>query len=216
MELFISNAMLLKVIRLDNGGGFMQAMIQSINYNQAPNTLKHDIAALLHQIWPDHSSRPGEIIPDAHEKEFNAHSFYSYIDRKLVSYVGVVHQTIKHHGQAFNLAGLSCVATHPDYRSQGLGTRTVIAATQWMENQKDIDFGIFTCDPVLSSFYHRAGAWNIVPDVVLIESEDKDALSSEYLDVVVLMRLFTEKSRKYKSILRHTTINLDFPKGQFL
>ncbi|WP_336824435.1 GNAT family N-acetyltransferase [Sporosarcina sp. USHLN248] len=194
----------------------MTNIVQSIYYNQAPDTLQRGIASMLHQVWPDVCPMPGPTIPKAHDKELNARSFYSYINEKLVSYAGVVHKTIRHEGQTYNIAGLSCVATDPKYQGQGLGLRTVAAATQWIEKQKDIDFGIFTCKPSLASFYHHAGAWTVVPDVVLIGSRDEGALSSESLDVVVLMRLFSEKAKAYESILHHTTINLDFPDGQFL
>ncbi|GKU77804.1 GNAT family N-acetyltransferase [Paenibacillus sp. L3-i20] len=194
----------------------MTTIVQSINYNEAPDTLQSEIAVMLHQVWPDACPMPGVTIPKAHEKELNARSFYLHIDGKLVSYAGVVRKTIKHDGQTFNIAGLSCVATDPEYHGQGLGLRTVADATQWIERQGDIDFGIFTCSPSLDSFYNRAGAWPVVTDVVLIGSRNEGALSSESLDVVVLMRLFSEKAEAYESILRHTTINLDFPDGQFL
>ena len=51
---------------------------------------------------------------------------------------------------------------------------------------------------------------------MLIGREDEDALSSASLEVAVLMRLFSKKAKSHKSMLRHTTINLDFPVGQFL
>lgn len=194
----------------------MTTIVQSITYNQAPDTLRSEIAVMLHQVWPDACPMTGVTIPEAHDKELNARSFYSYIDGKLVSYAGVVHKTIKHDGQTYNIADLSCVATDPKYQGQGVGLRTVAAATQWIEKQRDIDFGIFTCKSSLASFYNHAGAWPAVPGVVLIGNRGEGALSSESLDVVVLMRLFSEKAKAYESILRHTTINLDFPDGQFL
>lgn len=125
-------------------------------------------------------------------------------------------KTIKHEGQTFNIAGLSCVATDPDYRYQGLGLRTVVAATQWIEKQSDIDFGIFTCSPSLANFYHNSGAWTVVEDMVLIGSRDEGALSSQSIDVVVLVRLFSEKAKAQDSLLRHSTISLDLPVGHFL
>lgn len=194
----------------------MQSIIHSIDYNQAPETLKYEIATMIHRIWPDDSPMNTDRAPIIHDEEFNVHAFYSYLDGKLVSYAGVVRKTIVKDGHTFNLAGLTCVATDPDYRGQGLGFQTVAAATKWMENQPEIDFGIFTCDRSLAGFYHEAGAWTVIPDLVLIGNEDEDALSSESLEVLVLMRLFTEKSRKHEAILRHTTINLDFPEGEFL
>lgn len=194
----------------------MTIIVRSLYYNKAPDTLKRELAEMLHLVWPDACPMPGATIPEAHDKEFNARSFYSYIDGKLVSYAGVVHKTIEHDGQTYNIAGLSCVATAPKYQGQGLGLRTVAAATQWIEKQRDIDFGIFTCNPSLASFYNRAGAWPVAPDVMLIGNRNEGALSSKLLDVVVLMRLFSEKAKAYESTLGHTTINLDFHEGQFL
>lgn len=194
----------------------MKTIVQSIYYNQASDTLKHDIAALLHQIWPENSPMPRTTIPEAHDKKLNARSFYSYIDGKLISYVGVVRKTIQHDGQTYNIAGLSCLATDPKYRGQGLGLRTVAAATKWIEKQRDIDFGIFTCRPSLASFYNQSGSWPVVPDVVLIGNMNEGALSSESLNLVVLMRLFSEKAKANESTLRHSAINLEFPDGEFL
>ncbi|MBJ8071075.1 GNAT family N-acetyltransferase [Bacillus cereus] len=191
-------------------------IVQSTDYNQASDALRREIAVMLQRVWPDSDPLPEWKIPETHLKEFNVHSFYSYIDEKLVSYAGVVRKTIHHKGQPFNIAGLSCVATDPDYHGQGLGLHTVTAATEWIEKQSDIDFGIFTCKPSLAPFYNRAGSWPVIPDVVLIGREDENALSSASLEVAVLMRLFSKKAKSHKSMLRHTTINLDFPVGQFL
>lgn len=191
-------------------------IVQSTDYNQASDALRSEIAVMLQRVWPDSDPLPEGKIPETHLKEFNVHSFYSYIDEKLVSYAGVVRKTIHHKGQPFNIAGLSCVATDPDYHGQGLGLHTVTAATEWIEKQSDIDFGIFTCKPSLAPFYNRAGSWPVIPDVVLIGREDENALSSASLEVAVLMRLFSKKANSHKSILRHTTIILDFPVGQFL
>lgn len=187
-----------------------------MDYNQTPDALRYEIAVILHRVWPDVCPMPGETIPEAHEEELNVRSFYSHIDGKLVSYAGVIRKTINHNGQTFHIAGLSCVVTDPDYHGQGLGLQTVATATQWIEEQSDIDFGIFTCKPSLAYFYNRAGAWPIVPNITLIGSKDEDALSSESLEVVVLMRPFSEKAKVHESMLRHTTINLDLPVGQFL
>ncbi|MFB0832674.1 GNAT family N-acetyltransferase [Brevibacillus laterosporus] len=190
--------------------------VQTIYYNHAPDVLRREIAEMLSRVWPDVCPIPGETIPDAHDTALHAHSFYSYSNESLVSYAGVVRKTIKHSGRTFNIAGLSCVATHPDYQGRGLGLRTVAAATRWIEEQDDIDFGIFTCQPSLAYFYKLAGNWPVVPDVRLIGSRAEGALSSESLQVVVLMRLFSPKANTYESRLRHTTIDLDLPVGQFL
>lgn len=191
----------------------MTDTIQSIYYNQASDALRRQIAIMLHRVWPDVL---GETTPETHAASLHARSFYSYSNGRLVSYAGVVRKIIKHGGQAFNIAGLSCVATDPDYLGQGLGLRTVVAATRWIEEQDNIDIGVFTCEPSLTYFYERAGAWPVVPNVELIGSREQGALSSESLQVAVLMRLFSEKACAYEAILSNTTIDLDLPVGQFL
>lgn len=190
-------------------------IIQSINYNQAPASLWREIAVLLHRVWPEEDGLLEDTIPAAHHEALNARSFYAYADGKLVSYTGIVTKTIEHEGERFRLSGLSCVATDPDYRGLGYGLKTVAAATRWME-QSGVDLGLFTCHPDLAGFYHRAGSWPAVPDVSLIGSRDEGALTSDSLQVAVLMRLFSAKAIAHKKVLRNTTINLDLPVGEFL
>ncbi|WP_274364341.1 GNAT family N-acetyltransferase [Paenibacillus thermotolerans] len=194
----------------------MTDIVQSTFYNQASDTLRREIAILMHKVWPNFCPMPGGTIPDTHDAELHARSFYSCSSGRLVSYAGVVRKTIMHGRRTFNIAGLSCVATDPDVQGQGFGLRTVAAATEWIEEQVDIDFGIFTCNPSLAYFYKRAGDWPVVPDVRLIGSREEGALSSDYLQVVVLMRLFSAKAHAYESMLRHSTIDLGLPIGQFL
>ncbi len=194
----------------------MPQAVQSIDYNQAPDTLRRDIAVLRHRTWPDRCPVPGQTIPAAHDAALQVRSFFSSTDGRLVSYAGAVRKTVQHGGQTFDIAGLSGVATDPDYRGRGFGSRTVAAATRWIEGLEDVDFGIFTCHPLLASFYLRAGGWPVASDVILIGSREMGALSSEALDVVVLMRLFSANARACSSILHHTTIDLGLPVGQFL
>ena len=190
--------------------------ILHIAYHEAPADLRRDIAVLMHLVWPDVSPMPGETIPSPHDEGWKAESFYLYADGRLASYAGIVQKRITHHGEPFEIAGLSCVATDPAWRGRGLGHRTVAAASRWLEQQKDVDFGIFTCHPSLASLYERAGGWQAVPDVRLIGSGDPGALSSDSLPVVVLQRLFSEKARAAAAQLRCTTIDLQVPVGQFL
>lgn len=194
----------------------MNNIVQSVYYNEAENRLKYDIAALFHRVWPRLSPPPGTIIPTVHATELHVRSFYIYSDGKIVSYAGVLQQTIRFDGHSFQFAGLSCVGTDPDYRREGLGSLVVSVATEWIENKERIDFGLLTCEPVLANFYHLAGAWEVAQDIVLVANDRVDALSSEHLHVVVLMRIFSEKAKKHEDLLRNTTINIDFPDGEFL
>jgi GNAT superfamily N-acetyltransferase len=189
--------------------------IHAIPYNRAGDPLRRAIAMLQHRVAPTVNPPPGDPIPPEHDPLLDALSFYLAAEGRVVSYAAVVHKQIKHGDETFWIAGLSCVATDPDYQGRGLGSRSVGAATRYIEHST-IDIGIFTCDPPLAGFYARAGAWPIVPDVILIGSHHDGALSSVSLRKVVLMRLFSARARVAADRLRQTTINLDLPLGQFL
>jgi GNAT superfamily N-acetyltransferase len=143
--------------------------IHAIPYNRACDTLRRHIALLQHRIAPTSRPPPGDPITPEHDPMLDALSFYLMADSRVVSYAAVVHKQIKHGDETFWIAGLSCVATDPDYQGRGLGSRTVGAATRYIEHSTT-DIGIFTCDPPLAGFYARAGAWPVVPDVILLGS----------------------------------------------
>jgi GNAT superfamily N-acetyltransferase len=190
-------------------------VIQSVPYNEAPELLRRQFALLLHRANPDTHLVPVDAVPVQHDPALDALSFYALLGGEIVSYAAVIRKTISHGTQTYTLGGLSWVSTDPDYQRRGIGTRTVSAATRWMECS-NLDIGLFSCDPPLASFYARAGEWPVVEDVVLIGSRHCDALRSDTLGKVVLLRLFSAKANVNASMLRHTTIDLDLPIGQFL
>ncbi|AIO64966.1 GNAT family N-acetyltransferase [Burkholderia oklahomensis] len=191
--------------------------LRSIRYNDAPEALRRQFALLHQRVDPDDAFEPGDTAPVLHDPRLDAMSFYVSApkSRDIASYAAVVRKTISHAGERFSIGGLSWVATDPAHRRAGLGTRTVAAATQWME-ASGIDIGVFTCDPPLASFYARAGRWPIASRVTLIGSRADGALRSDTLNKVVLMRLFSAKARAAEAELSRATIDLDLPLGQFL
>ena len=189
--------------------------IHAIPYNRAGDALRRGIACLQYRAAPAAGPPPSDPIPPEHDPVLEALAFYLIADSQIVSYAAVVYKQIIHADTTFWIAGLSCVATDPDYQHQGLASRVVGAATSSIE-QSATDIGIFTCDPPLAGFYARAGAWPVVPDVTLIGSRHDGALSSVSLQKVVLMRLFSGKAQAAAAQLRQTVINLDLPVGQFL
>lgn len=189
--------------------------VQTLPYNEASAPLRRAIANLVEKAYGSSDSTPDECARSLHDAALHAQSFFICVDDRVVSYAGVVSKTIRHADQTFVMAGLASVATDPAYQRQGLGGHTVAAATRHLE-QSGVDIGVFTCAPSLASFYARAGSWPIATDVVVIGSRDPGALSSAALDVVVLMRLLSDKARAASAALLHGTIDLDLPLGEFL
>jgi ribosomal protein S18 acetylase RimI-like enzyme len=188
--------------------------IHAISYNRASAALRRAIALLQHRAFSTPPPSSGLVTPE-HDPVLDALSFYLIAVDRVASYAAVVHKTILYGGVAFEIAGLSCVATDPDYQGRGFGSRVVTAATRAIEHST-VDFGVFTCDAPLVPFYTRAGAWQAAPEVELIGSQHAGALTSRGLRKAVLIRLFSEKAHSRADQLLNTTIDLDLPVGQFL
>ena len=108
--------------------------IHTILYNRAGDTLRRAIALLQQRVAPTAGPPPGDPIPPEHDPMLDALSFYLIADSRVVSYAAVVHKQITHGDATFWIAGLSCVATDPDYQGRGFGSRTVGAATRSIEH----------------------------------------------------------------------------------
>ncbi|MEG0049051.1 MAG: GNAT family N-acetyltransferase [Clostridia bacterium] len=193
-------------------------LIRSYAYNEASVALRKDIAELLNAVWPntEETSCGENEAAASHRPEQLAQSFCCYANDKLVGYAAVVFMEIIHGGRAFKAAGLSCVATLAEYRGCGIASKLVSAATQYMAVQTELDFGVFTCHGELAALYEKAGGWRVSPSAELIGSRDAGALSSASLQVVVLMRLFSQKARLHKELFCKEPIYLGFPVGEFL
>ena len=192
----------------------MKTEIFHTDYNLAPEKLRWEIAALLHKIWPDSALQAGKLLP-THRPQLKAQSVCCCCGGRLVGYAGVVQKSVRIGETTFIAAGLSCVAADPDWRGQGVGKNIVKSATEWIQSQSQIDLGVFTCHPALSGFYLGAGNWQVQPQAVLLGSEESGGLSSDSLDVDVLMRPFSQKATENWDWIKRSTIQLALPVGDF-
>lgn len=181
--------------------------VETVVYHQASLELKDSINDLIQKVWPSDDL-------EVHKKDLNVQSFYLAMNHQVVSYAGVIQLDVSINNHLYHIGGLSCVATDPSYTKRGLSFQVVEKATKWMRD--NLDFGIFTCKINLVDFYHRAGNWQLEPNVILVANRDKGALSSDDLDVVVMMQLFSEKAILAKEEITNSTIYLAFSKGQFI
>ncbi|MGL4677405.1 MAG: GNAT family N-acetyltransferase [Brevinema sp.] len=155
--------------------------IETTPYHIVSDRIKNDIVTLLQHTY-------GYQEENCHRPELKAQSFYCYSEDKMITYLGVVRMMINHVGLTFNIMGLSCIAIEESFRGRGLGTILIKVATEWIEKNKNIDFGVFTCCPSLVAFYGKAG-W-IKKDAVLLGSHDPQAITSKTIDVEVLFSFF--------------------------
>lgn len=156
--------------------------VYSLDYYQMSKEIKREIVHLLHVVWPS------DDCNDAHNEELTVQSFYIMKDNQVVSYGAVLRMETTIDNEKYQIGGLSCIATLPNYRRQGLSSKIVQTATKWIED--NLDFGIFTCKRELEDFYACNGKWQVANNVVLIANRDNNALSSNKLAVIVLIRLF--------------------------
>lgn len=181
--------------------------VETVVYHQATLELKDSINDLIQKVWPSDDL-------EVHKKDLSVQSFYLMMNHQIVSYAGVIQLDVSINNHLYHIGGLSCVATDPSYTKQGLGFQVVEKATEWMSD--NLDFGVFTCKRELVDFYHHAGNWQLEPNVILVANRDKGALSSNNLDVVVIMQLFSKKAILAKEEITNSTIYLGFNKGQFI
>jgi GNAT superfamily N-acetyltransferase len=192
----------------------LEPAVQSVHYNRGTVELRRAIALLLRSAYPTVAGQVADPAAPDHEPSLDAISFFVLDGDRVVSYAGVVHLTIRHGGEVWTLAGLSAVATAPEFRGRGLATAVVSAATRHIE-QGTTDIGLFTCDPPLAALYQRAG-WTIAPDARVVGSHDPEALTSDGLGKVVFMRLISARARTSGERLLTGTLSLGLPVGQFL
>lgn len=187
-------------------------LVHTVQYNDARDGLRRQIASLLGVVYSGEPSVEPPLLD--HDLSLAATSFYVLDGERVVSYAAVVHLAIRHGGEDWALAGLSAVATAPDFRGRGLATAVVAAATEHIVHGS-ADVGLFTCDPPLARLYERAG-WPIAADLRVIGSLDAAALTSDALGKVVFMWLVSERARTAANRLLAGTIDLGLSVGQFL
>lgn len=182
--------------------------VETVSYQQATPKIKKQINNLLQIIWPTDKDS------EAHKSDLIVQSFYMIIDDKIVSYTAVIQLEVVIKEKSYQIGGLSCVTTLPAFQGQGLSSKVIAKATEWMND--NLDFGVFTCSSELVSFYQQAGNWQPMSNVILIANHDEHALTSNKLNVVVMMRLFSKKALLFKEEITNSRIYLGFSKGQFI
>lgn len=182
----------------------------SFRYNEAPEIHKQHIKSLIYKVWNI------EDNDEIHRNEYDAMSFCSYLDRQIAGYAGIISISVTIKDNTYKLGALSCVCTHPEYQRQGIGSKTIQNATEWIINKSGLDAGLFTCYPQHAAFYEKSGIWTRDNSLILKGSSREGALSSYHLQLVVMKALFSEKAKSNACDFTKATIALNLPVGQFI
>lgn len=146
----------------------------------------------------------------------DAMSFCAAENDEIIGYTGVVSWNTNIKNTAFKICGLSCVCTHPEHRSRGIGTALVRKATEWIMLCGSFDIGLFTCSHKNTPFYENIHPWKKSPDLTLKESDREGAYASNILHLDVFKLIISAKAGQHTDYFENTTINLNFPKGKFI
>lgn len=184
--------------------------LECCEYCCTTSKLRKEINDYLNLIWPDH---PAFTEKPAHNLDLHPICVLGWLDKILVAYAAILNKTINIAGQAYQVSGLSCVSSHPQYRGQGYAGQVVAQATRWIE-ENHADLGLFTCDPELASFYRRYG-WRVADNIELIGNDKPNAISSLREGKLVQIKILSERAHISAQNFRATTINLDLPVGEF-
>lgn len=105
---------------------YIAVEIKHFPHNDLPEADRLPLEQLFRIVWGD------KAAGNLHPEEMQAVSFYAMQDHQALGYAGILSWTVRVRDRKFDLCGLSCVCTHPDYRRRGIGTALAKQATEWI------------------------------------------------------------------------------------
>ncbi len=126
--------------------------------------------------------------------------------RELVlSSATVLWKTIDFQGQVFKVYGLGMVMTYPSHRKQGYGRQVVQAATQYIQEQVDVDIALLQTAPHLEKFYAEHG-WEHIPSIKILSG----ALDNPIEDDGWFMLMFlSDDAKQHQSLFEKEPFYFD-------
>jgi predicted acetyltransferase len=118
-------------------------------------------------------------INDDKEEDFNDWAIFSTwyvvgrLGSKLVSHIGIVDRTIRVGGQRLSIAGITGVATHPDFHRRGFTEVLLTTGIEQMHKrgpQDAYDFAMLFCSNLMISYYTKRGFCQVQNPVHILES----------------------------------------------
>ena len=113
---------------------------------------------------------------------------------------------------SFVAYGLSEVVTHPDYQNQGIASKTIKNAAQFIIAQHP-DISIFTCAQNRVSFYTRCG-WKAVQGACFVGGTKEKPFRSDSLNLVTMMMFISPKGKRHQADFENTDIIFELGENQ--
>lgn len=129
-----------------------------------------------------------------------------------VCHVGVRKGRLHHRGEEYLAYGLSEVVTHPRYRRQGLASRMIKKAAQFIRDQQP-DISIFTCEQHMAAFYAKGG-WSLVGGACFVGGTREKPFRSDGLRLVTMMMFLSQKGKKHRADFENTDIVFELGENQ--
>ena len=170
--------------------------------------LTEKIIALEETAWPSAISTPH--FPSAPDTYVT--SFVLMEKEKAICHVGIRKSELLHRGVSYIAYGLSEVVTHPDYRRQGIGTKLIKTAADFILSARP-DISIFTCDPIRTGFYSNGG-WQVLKGGCLVGGTQQTPFRSDSLGLVTMIRFLSEKAIAHQRDFENADIFLSLGEGQ--
>jgi len=176
-----------------------------------PAQIRDQIVVLLKEQWP-HTFRDDEPEWPSESPGLNPISVVLTTDGIVICHAAVSRKTISHVGRQYLVFGLSAMVTAAPYRRLGFGRRVLENATRYMQ-QQSADFGVFTCDEGLKSFYNWGG-WEVASRSSLVGGTRENPLPSESLGKITLIQLFSPRARAARQAILSTPIQIELGEGK--
>ncbi|HIS91669.1 MAG TPA: GNAT family N-acetyltransferase [Candidatus Alectryocaccomicrobium excrementavium] len=166
------------------------------------------ILALEETAWP----ADGENAPFPPAPETYVTSFVLLDDGRAICHVGIRKSSLSHKEQTYLAYGLSEVVTHPQYQNQGLGSKMLKVARQFILDHRP-DISIFTCAPERVSFYTRGG-WQAVPGACFVGGTPEKPFRSDALGLITMMMFCSGKAKQHRSEFENADIVFSLGENQ--
>ncbi len=173
-------------------------MLLTYPTDQLPPMWYWQVLSFLRTTWPEGFSGPLEQRTWITDRADHPQSFLIVEQTLLLAHVNVVWKLLEYHHTVFRAYGLTGVFTYPAVRGQGHGLRLVRHATAFIDAQA-ADIALLTCDPMLATFYERAG-WEPLPNTRVWYGPAERPLCCED---VVMMRFMSIKGQRWQPHIEH-------------